>query len=191
MVGEDIHRQIQALPGRVAADGCRANDDSGEVGRLLLQQERFAETFVLVVVRDGHQWVVFGDVLNLADPVDGRRRGVDATSDAAFFAHAYQGTERIVVDRTTQSRVELKAWIVGDAGQVNDRVTTVQGLHEQGLVAYISFDLRQIRMILDRIQHMISIDIQVQYLNAKPFPQELGNQNSTYITGAAGNQHLI
>ncbi len=75
MVGEDIHRQIQALPGRVAADGCRANDDSGEVGRLLLQQERFAETFVLVVVRDGHQWVVFGDVLNLADPVDARRTG--------------------------------------------------------------------------------------------------------------------
>ena len=92
--GQDVDGQVQPQARRVAADGRRADDHRGEVGRLMLEEERLAEALVLVVVGERDERMLLGDLRRVADPVDARGRGVDEAAHSRVRAATTSGSKQ-------------------------------------------------------------------------------------------------
>ena len=55
VVGQNVDRQIQALPRAVSADGGRTNRDTDEVLGLVLEEQGLTQPLELVIEREGHK----------------------------------------------------------------------------------------------------------------------------------------
>jgi hypothetical protein len=100
VVGQNIDREIQPLPRRVATHRRGTEDHAGEARVGMILQERLAHSFVLVVEREWNEWMVFGtDVRVVGNAVDRARRGIDEALHSRFLGRHHEGLEGIEVDR--------------------------------------------------------------------------------------------
>ena len=114
----------------------------------------------------------------LLDAVHARRRGVDEAAHALVLRDLHEGQERVVVDRLAQLRVQLEARVVGDAGQVDDRVDTGQSPSlQQPAVPDVSPDLAEARMATDSLEHLVTENVQVQDGDPVTPGEQLGDQD--------------
>ena len=128
VVGEDVDREIEPRARAVAADGGGTHDDAGEVVGLVLPQDRLAHALELVVERERHQRVIFGDVGRIGHAIDRARRAVDEALHAGLLRGDHDRLEAVVVDGLGQLLVELEARIVGDAGKMQHGVLAFERL---------------------------------------------------------------
>ena len=184
VIGQDIDRQIEPHPRRISADGRGPYDDGREFRRLMTKQEGFTKAFVLVVIGQRHQRVVFGHVRRVADAINRAAGDVDEALHARQFAGLHQRLETFVIDGTAQRRIEIEAGIIGNAGHVNDIRHPVEAPGIQFGVANVAADNLQIRMARQRLraeQHQI-----VNHNLATRFEQ-LRHQHATFVSRTASD----
>ena len=184
--GEDVDGQVQPLPRRVAADGGGADDHGGEVRGLVAEQDRLAHALVLVVVGEGHERMVLGDVRSVADPIHARRRGVDEPARPRPARDAHERLEAIVVDRAAQSRIQLEARIVRDAGEMDDRVHARGGLAQCLLVPDIRLHELEGRVTG---QHVGAEQEEVDDPDPVALGQQLRDEHRSHVSTAAGHEY--
>jgi hypothetical protein len=142
--GEHVDDEVEPQPRGPAADGGRAHDDRGEPGLALLGEHGLAERLVLGVVGERLERQVLADVGFLLDAVDARRRGVHEAPHAGGLGRSYERAKRVVVDRAAERGIEVVRGIVGDAGEVHDRIDAFHRAAHHRLVADIADDLDEV-----------------------------------------------
>ena len=148
VVGQDVDREIEPHTRAVTADRGWPDRDADEVFGLVLEQQRLAQALELVVQRQWHQGMLFRHPWGLGVPIDGGRGGVDETFDPLFFRCDHHGLEALVVDFLAQLLVQFESRVVGNAGEMDDRVHSPAGVTEFGRVPDVPFDDLQPRLRL-------------------------------------------
>ena len=73
VVGENVDREVEPGARAVAADRRGTDRHAREVIGFVLPQDRFAHPLELVVERQRHQRMIFGDIRRVADAVNRTR----------------------------------------------------------------------------------------------------------------------
>ena len=124
---------------RVSAHGGRPDDDGGEGGALVAEQDGLAHALVLVVV--GQRTSGWSSVTSGASLTPHARGGrVDELPHTHLPRLRHQRLEAVVVDGAAQRRVQLEAGIVRDAGEVDHRVHVPEALLDRHRVAQVALD---------------------------------------------------
>src|SRR5439155_19331757 len=123
--------------GRVSTHCCPADDIHREVRGLMTEEDGLTQALVLVVVGERDQRVFLGDLWSVANAVDRTRSGVDEPAHAGGSTRLNHRLEAVVVDRPAERRIQLEAGIIGDAGEMDDRVVPGAGAGELRGVAAV------------------------------------------------------
>ena len=160
-----------------------------EPGRALLHQHVFAHRLVLRVVCQRLERQILMDIRLRFDTVHAGRRCIDESLDAAVLGQLHQFDERVVIDRLAKLRVEFEARIVGDAGEVNDRVAAGNRFVQRLAISQVAPDLLQISVAPDGVKHVLAVQVKVENLNSVAFAQKRRNQAGADIACAPGHEH--
>ncbi len=132
-----------------------------------------------------------GHVGRVAHAINAAGAGENEPPHAGLFANPHQRQERFVVHRMAQRRVELDAGIVGDASQMDDLITALHRHADGLLVAHVAVELPQPRMILDRGQRLLAVDIEVQHVDFVAQFQQSRHEHGADIAGPAGDENAV
>ena len=189
VVGQDVDREIEPLPRRVAAHRRRTEDHAGEARVRVLLQERLAHALVLVVERERHERMVLGDVGLVGHAVDRARRGVDEALHPGLLGREHHRLEGVEVDRGGQILVELEARVVRDAGEIDDGVMARHRRREFGGVADIAVDDAQVRVVSR--QELVAEEHDVVHRDLVTARKQLRHETRPAIARTARHQHLV
>src|SRR5262245_11441892 len=187
-VGQDVDDDIEPLPGRVAAHRGRPDRHGREAGLALLLQQGLAFGLELGVVGQRLEREILGHFDAFLDAVDGRRRGIDEALDPARLSGAHQRHEGVKIDRAPQLRIELEGRIVGDAGEVDHRVAAFQRLLDRFGITDVALDLAQAGKLAAVLQHVLTVEVEVEYRDFVAGGQQLGHQHGADIARAARDE---
>src|SRR5262249_34847604 len=103
----------------------------------------------------------------------------------------HQIEEAIVVDGAAQGGVQLEAWVIGDAGQVDDSMAPGQHSAQQVRIAQVALDLYQVGMVLHRIEDALPEDVQVQDLHSVALGEQPGHQHGADVACTTRDKHCL
>src|SRR5258708_14800190 len=95
VIGQDIYREIEPHPRRIAADRRRPNSHAGEFRGPMAEEDWLAESFVLVVVGQRHERMFLRDLRELAYAVHRAARDIDEAIQDGRFAPEHKRFETI------------------------------------------------------------------------------------------------
>src|SRR5207248_2558931 len=129
-------------------------------------------------------------VVFFLDAVNARRGGKDKPSHAAVLGNLDQGREAIEVDGFAECRIQFETGVVGDTGQVNDRVTFRQALLQERAVTDISLDLLETGISTHGVQNMVSVQVEIQDFDPVVSGEEFRHEHAAHVPSAACDQNL-
>ena len=191
VVGEDIDREVESLPRRVAADRRRPHGDGRKAGALLCEQHRLAGGLVLVVERHRHQRVLLRHLRRIAHAVHAARGSEDEPPHAGLLGRLHYGPEGVEVHRLREFGVEFHARVVGDAGQVDHSVGAADRFLHRREVADVPLLERKPGMVPHRDQGLLAIDEEIEHMHRIPLLEESRHQHRPHVAAAADHGDLL
>ena len=193
--GQLVDGQIEALTGRVSANGSGADVDRAKFGASRGENKPLGERFVFRVVGQRLRFETLVDFRFGARTEDAGRRGVDETFHAGFLGQGEKHSDGIEVDLTGQDFVDIAGRIVGNRGQMDHRVASGKSLTDFARIAEVAADqteallpFRPLGIRLEGIEARLRVQHEIENTDVVSERKKVRNETATDVAEATSDE---